>query len=38
MMNDVNLAKIVENKIILAFEIKEFEKLVEAYTTNLWKN
>lgn len=37
MMNEINLAKITENK-IFAFESGEFKKLVKGHTTSLWRN
>lgn len=36
MMNEINLAKIMENK-IFPFESGEFKKLIKGHTTGLWR-
>lgn len=37
MMNEINLAKIMENK-IFAFESGELKKLVKGHTISMWRN
>lgn len=38
MMNEINFAKIMENKIIFVVETREFKKLVKIHAIGLWRN
>lgn len=38
MMNEINFAKIMENKIIFAVETREFKKLLKIHAIGLWRN